>query len=80
MSSRQCYIARYPLRPDGKGLQEEILFRDTYYSPAVAAEWDRLVALRDPNFRTEPMLQCWYSGEGEVHLMCCTNQPFILPP
>ena len=54
--SRRCYIARYPLRADGKDLDEEILFRDTYYSPAVDSEWDRLVAEREPNHRTAPML------------------------
>ena len=76
--TQKCYIARYPLSADGKDLNEETLFRDTFYSPAIIAEWERLIALREPNWKREPMLQCWYADEFEVICMAQTNQPFKL--
>ncbi len=78
MNSRRCYIARYPLAESGNDLNEVILCEDTHYSPTIRAEWDRLVAEREPNWRTAPMLQCWYSDPFEVVCMAQTNQPFRL--
>lgn len=75
---RRCYIAQYPLAEDKKDLREEILIEDTSYSEKIDREWDRLVELREPNFRTDPMLQCWYSDETQVTCMAQTNQPFLL--
>jgi hypothetical protein len=66
------------LADDGLDLREEILFEDDYYSQRVDAEWDRLVALREPNRKTEPMLQCWYSDAHSVVCMAQTNQPYRL--
>lgn len=73
---RRCYIARYPLADSKDDLREEILFEDTYYSPAVRDKWDELWALREPNRKTEPQLQCWYVDQNGVQLMASTNQPF----
>jgi hypothetical protein len=67
------------LADDGLDLREEILFEDAYYSQRVDAEWDKLVALREPNWKKEPMLQCWYSDEHSVVCMAQTNQPYRLP-
>ena len=75
---RKCYIARYPLSADGKNLDEIILFQDTYYSPAIREKWEELVAAREANWKTEPMLQCWYADSESVECMAQTNQPFKL--
>jgi hypothetical protein len=72
---RKCYIARYPLSTDGKNLDEIILFRDTYYSPAIREKWDELIDIRKPS---DPMLQCWYADSEQVECMAQTNQPFKL--
>jgi len=74
--SRKAYIARYPLRPDGKDLEEQIIYEDTYCSPALFAKWDELVAARQSP--KEPMLQMWYSDSEQVLYMARTNQPFKL--
>ncbi len=82
--NRRCYIARYPVNAEGTDLAEEILVRDTFYSPHIAAEWDRLVSERHQRIAlgsrvsAEPMLQCWYSDADQVRLMAATNQPFRL--
>lgn len=81
---RRCYIARYPLNQAGNDLNEEILFEDTYWSPAVNAEWDRLVAKRitritpEQRYSREPMLQAWYVDCNGVECIAQTNQPFKL--
>ena len=75
MIKRKCYIARYPLNAARNDLDEIILIEDTYYSPRINAEWDRLVVERD---RSDPMLQCWYSDADQVSCMAQTNQPFQL--
>ncbi len=82
--TRRCYIARYPLNPEGSDLTEEILVTDTFYSPRIRAEWDRLVAERIARIPAgeraskEPMLQCWYSDADQVVCEAQTNQPFRL--
>ncbi len=76
--SRRCYIARYPLNQAGNDLDEQILTEDTYYSPAIRARWEELVTEREPQWRTAPMLQCWYADCNEVACMAQTNQPFRL--
>lgn len=84
MISRRCYIARYPLNETGDDLAEQILLSDTYYSPAIMAEWDRLVAERiaripaGQHASAEPALQCWYSDAEQVQCMVRTNQPIRL--
>ncbi len=83
--ARSCYIARYPLDAKGDDLEEQILFRDHYWSPALSAEWDRLVAERIARIpagqraSAEPMLQAWYLDENAVECVAQTNQPIRLP-
>lgn len=72
---RRAYIARYPLASEGNDLTEEILIRDTYWSPKLRAEWTRLASERNPN---EPMLQAWYADAYCVTCLAETNQPFKL--
>ncbi len=76
--TRRCYIARYPLNESGDDLREEILAEDTYYSPLIRAEWDKLVAEREPNWKTAPQLQCWYVDQNRAECLAQTNQPFRL--
>ena len=42
----RAYIARSPLTADGNDLDEEIIARDTYWSPALRAQWDALAEAR----------------------------------
>ena len=56
---RLAYIARYRSNAENNDLQEEILFRDTYWSPELSKEWERLTV--SPRATGEPMLQAWYA-------------------
>lgn len=73
---RKAYIARYPLRPDGKDLDEQILHTDTYISAGLQSQWDKLIAARQST--KEPMLQMWYADSDQVVCCATTNQPFKL--
>lgn len=70
-----AYIARYELDESGDDLREVVLMRDSYWSPALDAEFDRLALLRQSS---EPMLQGWYHDDHNVQLIASTNQPFPL--
>lgn len=72
---RFAYVARYPLDESGDDLREEIVARDTYWSPELDATFDRLAAARQPG---DPMVQGWYADENEVACMATTPQPFRL--
>ena len=76
---RRAYVARYPLNAQGTDLDEQILMEDTYWSPKLNAAFDRLVAEREPNWKTAPMIQGWYSDADQVVCVAQTNQPFCLP-
>lgn len=84
MTTRRCYIARYPLNARGDDLNEEILHRDTYWSRDIEAAWDRLIAERiaripaGQQLSSEPQLQAWYADNESVTCMAQTNQPFAL--
>lgn len=72
---RRAYIARYPLATCGNDLDEEIIARDTYWSPALSAQFDALARARQPG---APMLQGWYVDAEQVACMAFTDQPFRL--
>lgn len=70
-----AYIAKYELDESGNDLREMVIARDSYWSPTLSAEWDRLTAVRQSS---EPMLQGWYHDDYNVQCMASTNQPYTL--
>jgi hypothetical protein len=72
---RSCYVATYPLNSEKTDLVEQIVLRDTWYSPAIRDKFNELIEARK---LSDPMVQCWYSDENGVRCMATTNQPFHL--
>ena len=72
---RRCYIARYPLAHGGNDLNEEVLARDTWWSPGLRAQWETLTNARKPG---DPMLQAWYTDTDQVVCLASTGQPYKL--
>ena len=60
--TRRAYIARYP----ASGI-EQVLLSDSYWSPDLEAEWDRLVVNWAPG---DALMQGWYADNDQVVLMC----------
>ena len=67
---KRCYVARYPLAHGGNDLNEEVLARDTWWSPGLRAQWETLTTMT----QTMDRWNAFYAGQFVGALNCATHR------